>query len=84
MENLDEISLVSASKINHFIHVLGKRNDGYHNIQTIFQFVSLADKLELAIRDDGKIVGCYKLEGLEFRDDLIYKAALLLKETIRN
>ncbi len=70
----------APAKINHFIHVLDKRDDGYHNIQTIFQFVSLADKLELAIRDDGQIVGCYDLQGLEFKDDLIYKAALLLKK----
>lgn len=71
---------LAPAKINHFIHILGKRDDGYHNIQTIFQFVSLADKLELAIRNDGQIVGCYDLKGLEFRDDLIYKAALLLKK----
>lgn len=70
----------APAKINHFIHILGKRDDGYHNIQTIFQFVSLADKLELSIRDDGQIVGCYTLRGLEFRNDLIYKAAFLLKE----
>ncbi len=69
----------APAKINHFIHILGKRNDGYHNIQTIFQFVSLADKLELAIRKDGQIVGSYDIQGLNFKDDLIYKAALLLK-----
>ena len=45
-----------------------------------FNLSPLADKLELAIRDDGQIVGCYDLKGLEFRDDLIYKAALLLKK----
>ncbi len=70
----------APAKINHFIHVLGKRNDGYHNIQTIFQFISLADKLEIATRKDGQIVGSYDLQGLNFKDDLIYKAALLLKE----
>lgn len=69
----------APAKINHFIHVLGKRNDGYHDIQTIFQFISLADRLELALRKDGRVVGSYELEGLNFEDDLIYKAALLLK-----
>ena len=69
----------APAKINHFIHVMGKRNDGYHDIQTIFQFISLADRLELALRKDGRVVGSYELEGLNFEDDLIYKAALLLK-----
>lgn len=70
----------APAKINHFIHVLGKRKDGYHNIQTIFQFVSLADRLELTIRKDGTIAGFYDLQDLKFKDDLIYKAALLLQK----
>jgi len=64
------VKVKSPSKLNLHLEVIRKRDDGYHNLQTIFQFVSLADKLELAIRDDGQIVGCYKLKGLEFRDDL--------------
>ena len=48
--------------------------------EPIFQFLSLTDSLELAPRQDGKIVGCYNIQGLKFKDDLIYKAALMLQK----
>ena len=72
---------LAPAKINHFIHILGRRCDGYHDIQTIFQFVALADKLELSPRKDGKIIGSYKTPGIKFKDDLVYKSASLLQAT---
>ena len=45
----------APAKLNLFLHVLGRRADGYHQLQTVFQLVDLADTVSIALREDGKI-----------------------------
>ncbi|HEX4940051.1 MAG TPA: 4-(cytidine 5'-diphospho)-2-C-methyl-D-erythritol kinase, partial [Candidatus Kapabacteria bacterium] len=45
----------SPAKLNLFLHITGRRADGYHNLQTLFQFVDFCDTLEFTATPDGKI-----------------------------
>nr|VFJ53238.1 MAG: 4-diphosphocytidyl-2-C-methyl-D-erythritol kinase [Candidatus Kentron sp. DK]VFJ60315.1 MAG: 4-diphosphocytidyl-2-C-methyl-D-erythritol kinase [Candidatus Kentron sp. DK] len=53
-ENVPE-TLPAPAKINLFLHITGRRADGYHELETIFQFLDLADEITLKIRGDGNI-----------------------------
>jgi 4-diphosphocytidyl-2-C-methyl-D-erythritol kinase len=74
------IQLSAPAKLNLFLHVLDKRADGYHNIQTVFQFIDLVDTLSFRCRNDPGICLTPLLMGLPSRDNLIYKAAHLLQQ----
>ena len=69
----------APAKLNLFLQVTGKRDDGYHNLQTVFQFLDVADRLRLVVRDDGKIVRKTDNEGIKAEDDLVVKAAKALQ-----
>lgn len=73
------ITLPSPAKLNLMLHIVGKRPDAYHNLQTVFQFLNMGDTLSFALADDIKIKPA--LPGVNTEDNLIYKAALLLKQT---
>jgi 4-diphosphocytidyl-2-C-methyl-D-erythritol kinase len=45
----------APAKLNLFLHIVGRRPDGYHELQTCFQFVDLCDEVTIAPRDDGAI-----------------------------
>ena len=67
----------APAKINVFLHVVGKRADGYHNLQTAFQFLDYGDELAFELNDAGVITRNYDL-GFSEADDLCLKAAHLL------
>ncbi|MCY3752165.1 MAG: 4-(cytidine 5'-diphospho)-2-C-methyl-D-erythritol kinase [Gammaproteobacteria bacterium] len=70
----------APAKINHFLHVTGRRADGYHLLQTVFQFLDLADELSITATADGRI-RCRRNYGeVDERDDLVVRAAQLLQE----
>jgi len=69
----------APAKINLFLHVLDRRADGYHNLQTVFQFLDYSDDLFFTLRDDGLIERSYDY-GFDEADDLCLRAAALLKE----
>ena len=46
----------APAKLNLSLHVTGRRADGYHDLQTIFQLISLSDQLSFDLREDGRIV----------------------------
>lgn len=71
------ITLKAPAKINWFLNVLGKRNDGYHDIVSLMQCVSLYDSLVMERSDTVKVVTG---AGLRMEDNLVYKAAMLIKE----
>lgn len=73
------ISLPAPAKINLFLHVLGKRPDGYHNIQTAFQFLDFCDQLNFSLRTDGKINLSSTL-AIPDEKNLIFRAANLLQQ----
>lgn len=70
----------APAKINLFLHIVGQRADGYHLLQTVFQFLDYHDELCFNPRQDGQIYCHYTLPGLDYHQDLVYRAACLLKE----
>lgn len=74
------LDVPAPAKINLFLHVVGRRADGYHLLQTAFRFVDLCDRLDFALRDDGRIVCENTLPGVAPENDLIFRAATALRE----
>ena len=72
--------LPAPAKLNLFLHITGVRDDGYHNLQTIFQLLDYSDEVTLKRRLDGVINRVSGLESVEPEDDLIVKAARALQE----
>ncbi|MCX8017031.1 MAG: 4-(cytidine 5'-diphospho)-2-C-methyl-D-erythritol kinase [Rhodocyclaceae bacterium] len=70
----------APAKLNLFLHVLGRRADGYHLLQTVFCFIALADALTFAPRDDGRIVLATPLAGVADEDNLVVRAARALQK----
>lgn len=71
----------APAKINLFLHVVGRRADGYHLLQTVFRFLDYGDVLRFAPRDDGRILPAAPLPGVDPESDLTVRAARLLRET---
>lgn len=69
----------APAKINLFLHVTGRRADGYHLLQTAFRFLDRADGLRFSPRDDGAIVRATELAGVPEEADLCLRAARLLR-----
>jgi 4-diphosphocytidyl-2-C-methyl-D-erythritol kinase len=71
---------LAPAKINLFLHVVGRRADGYHLLQTVFRFLDYGDELRFSPRDDGDIVLARPLPGVSPDADLTVRAARLLCE----
>lgn len=76
---------LAPAKLNLFLHVNGRRADGYHDLQTVFQLVALHDEVRVAVRDDGRIVrepppDDAVLASLQDDEDLTIRAARLLQQ----
>lgn len=69
----------APAKINLFLHVVGRRADGYHLLQTVFRFLDYGDKLHIATRTDGAINLRTPLPGVPVERDLTWRAARLLQ-----
>jgi 4-diphosphocytidyl-2-C-methyl-D-erythritol kinase len=65
----------APAKLNLFLHVTGRRHDGYHELQTVFQFVDLCDRLYIGPRGDGQIRRVGELPGVGEHQDLALRAA---------
>ncbi len=78
MKSLHDVA--APAKLNLFLHVTGRRADGYHLLQTVFTFVDLADRLHFTLRDDGLIVRSTDVPGVPHDQDLIVRAARLLQQ----
>ena len=73
------LQLISPAKLNLFLHIVGQREDGYHNLQTIFQFIDFSDQLTFRVRNDNEIKLTPTLITLSTRENLITRAAKLLR-----
>jgi 4-diphosphocytidyl-2-C-methyl-D-erythritol kinase len=69
----------SPAKLNLFLYITGQRPDGYHELQTLFQFVSYGDSLGFTPRSDGQIVLTTPVAGVANEDNLVVRAARLLQ-----
>lgn len=70
---------LAPAKINRFLHITGQRDDGYHELQTVFQFLNYSDELSFQIRSHNEISHKNPLPGVLPEDDLTIKAARLLQ-----
>ena len=75
----NKITILAPAKLNLFLHITGQRGDGYHLLQTVFQFLDYADTITLSLRDDSNINRLTDLAGVAADDDLVVKAAKLLQ-----
>lgn len=69
----------APAKINLFLHVVGRRPDGYHRLQTVFQFLDYGDELVFRVRDDGRVARTQASAPFLPEDDLSVRAARLLQ-----
>lgn len=79
-----KITVTAPAKLNLFLHITGQRDDGYHLLQTIFQFLDYSDSIELTCREDTSINRLSELAGVPAEDDLVVKAARLLQRHCDN
>ena len=81
---LADVSLrdcLAPAKLNLFLHITGRRPDGYHALQTVFQLLDWGDRLHFTRRDDGMITRKTDVPGVPEADDLVVRAARLLQST---
>ncbi|MEP6939514.1 MAG: 4-(cytidine 5'-diphospho)-2-C-methyl-D-erythritol kinase [Rudaea sp.] len=69
----------APAKLNLFLHIVGRRADGYHLLQTLFQLLDWGDTLHLRLREDGEIRRASALPGVDPEEDLCMRAARLLR-----
>ncbi len=74
------MTYLSPAKVNLFLHITSKRNDGYHNLQTIFQLLNYGDEIEFNRRNDGQINRIYGNEDISTDADLIIQSALTMQK----
>jgi len=73
------LSCPAPAKLNLFLHVVGRRSDGYHLLQTLFRFIDLHDTLHFTGRLDGVVRRTNAVEGVAEQQDLCVRAARLLQ-----
>jgi 4-diphosphocytidyl-2-C-methyl-D-erythritol kinase len=73
------VECLSPAKLNLFLHITGRRADGYHTLQTLFRFVAIYDTLKFALRSDGEIRRWTKVAGVSEQSDLCVRAARMLQ-----
>lgn len=78
--NRATLSLPAPAKLNLFLHITGRRADGYHLLQTLFQFLDHGDTLHFTPREDGQIRLLTELPGVAAEDNLILRAARRLQQ----
>ena len=69
----------APAKLNLFLHVTGRRADGYHLLQTAFRFIDYSDRISFSPRSDNAIVLTHPLLGVPAESDLTVRAARLLQ-----
>src|SRR5579864_4417244 len=71
---------LAPAKLNLFLHITGRRVDGYHELQTLFQLIDLCDTLTISVREDGRIERGAGAAGVAPEEDLCVRAARALKQ----
>lgn len=76
---MQTLTLPAPAKLNLMLHIVGRRADGYHELQTLFQFLDHGDELGFRLRADGEIRLHTELPGVDHDSNLIVRAARLLQ-----
>ena len=74
------ITLTSPAKLNLMLHIIGQRADGYHQLQTVFQFLDYGDSMQFKLRTDHQLILHDSLPGVLPEQNLILRAAHLLQQ----
>jgi len=74
------ISLLAPAKLNLFLHITGRRPDGYHELQTLFQLLDWGDQLRFTANDSGEVTLDSNAPQIPLADNLITRAARLLQQ----
>jgi 4-diphosphocytidyl-2-C-methyl-D-erythritol kinase len=77
---MNSLSLPAPAKLNLMLHITGQREDGYHNLQTLFQFIDHSDQLHFELTQSQHIDLITALPDIAVTDNLIYRAATLLQQ----
>lgn len=77
---MSRLTLPAPAKLNRMLHIVGRRDDGYHELQTLFQFLDHGDTLHFSLREDSEIVLTPPLPSVAASDNLIMRAARLLRQ----
>ena len=80
---MSALILPAPAKINLMLHITGRRQDGYHELQTVFQFIDHADELTFETRDDDTIMRHADDFDVDESEDIILRAAHALRDTYR-
>ncbi len=78
---MDNFVWPAPAKLNLMLHITGQREDGYHELQTVFQFIDFADELEFKLRTDNKIIRHSDNFDVPENEDIIIAAANLLRQS---
>jgi 4-diphosphocytidyl-2-C-methyl-D-erythritol kinase len=74
-----QLTCPAPAKLNLFLHVVGRKPDGYHLLQTLFRLIDLHDTLHFSLREDGVVCRVNAVEGVTVEQDLCVRAAQLLQ-----
>ncbi|WP_424444965.1 4-(cytidine 5'-diphospho)-2-C-methyl-D-erythritol kinase [Parazoarcus communis] len=74
------LGCLAPAKLNLFLHVIGRRPDGYHLLQTAFRLIDCGDRLDFHVRTDGSIHRTTALAGVPEEQDLVVRAARRLQQ----
>ena len=69
----------APAKLNLFLHIVGRRSDGYHELQTVFRLLDWGDEVRLRAREDGIVARPVGHSGVPEPQDLAVRAALALR-----
>ncbi|MDV6326576.1 4-(cytidine 5'-diphospho)-2-C-methyl-D-erythritol kinase [Idiomarina sp. Sol25] len=77
---VNTLTLPAPAKLNLFLHIIGRRADGYHNLQTVFQFLDYADTLKFCTADDNQFDLVDRNSLIPREENLVWKALTALKK----
>ncbi|MBU3540313.1 4-(cytidine 5'-diphospho)-2-C-methyl-D-erythritol kinase [Polynucleobacter sp. UB-Tiil-W10] len=80
MVNPDQLTLRSPAKLNLFLHIIGRREDGYHLLQSVFQLIDWCDTIHLKRISENEVRRINPIPGVPPEQDLVVRAANLLKD----
>lgn len=75
----DSLCVVSPAKLNLFLHITGRRSDGYHELQTLFQLLDWGDRLQFTANDSGEITLESNVSNIPADSNLVVRAARMLQ-----